>query len=207
MVLGPEEIHLIKAAINRGGDVWNDETLSDLKRKIKLHCLGLTTEQCCYCRTDFTNEFMMVVDIEHVLPKSKFGDFMFELFNLSVSCKRCNMSIKKERTDFLLDLNQIRLQPQNAGQYLFSHPNLDNYFDNIEYLFKAKNDKKIIKYTPLTDKGRFTYNFFNLNQKEVETLNEAQGVKAPGNEFSQNIPQDLIGDAQQLLDKLKSHPL
>ncbi|MRG45345.1 HNH endonuclease [Chitinophaga sp. SYP-B3965] len=207
MVLSSEEIHLIEAAVKRGGDIWNDETLLDIKRKIKLYCLGLTTDQCCYCRTDFTAEFMMVIDIEHVLPKSIFGAFMFELFNLSVSCKRCNMNIKRERTDFLLDVNQVHLQPQNAGQYFFSHPNLDNYFDNIEYFFTARNDKKIIKYTPLTDKGRFTYDFFKLNQKEVETLNEAQGVKPAENELSENIPQDLVNDTKQLLNQLKSQPL
>lgn len=74
----------------------------------------------------------MVVDIERVLPKLKYGDFMFKLFNLSVSCKRCNMKIKCERIDLLLDKKLVSNNPEDSSQYIL-RPNLDNYFQNMRY--------------------------------------------------------------------------
>ncbi|SHM64749.1 HNH endonuclease [Chitinophaga jiangningensis] len=201
MPLTAEDRLVIQAAIELGGNIWENDLLKDIKRKIKDHCLTTTSYQCCYCRTDFTDEFRMVMDIEHILPKSIFSDFMFDVFNLSVSCKRCNMRIKKERTDFLQDINQVRLSPIDPDQYLISHPNLEDYFQHCEYFSSTHNGKKYIKYVPLTDKGVFTYTYFELERKEIECLSENQGVRIAENEISENIPIDLTNEIRQLLNR------
>ena len=198
------EKDVILAAVAKGGKIWDDDTLGPIKRKIKTHCLVKTTHQCCYCRKDFTGEFNMVMDIEHVLPKSKYGDFMFEVFNLSVSCKRCNMMIKGERIDFLVDPILVFNQPEDSSQYLLSHPNLDDYFQNIGYNAQYIDNKKFVKFVPRTSKGQFTYEFFKLNQMEIDTINEMQGIKVQDVELSKNIPSELIEDVIGLVEQLSN---
>jgi len=122
MPLDANDQQIIQEALARGGSVWDDATLEPVKRKIKQYYRDNGGEQCCYCRREMRDEFNMVIDIEHVLPKSLFRDFMFELFNLNISCKRCNMRIKKERTDFLVDQATIAANANQSDQYLMVHP-------------------------------------------------------------------------------------
>lgn len=85
------------AAANAQAHPWENSCVADLRRRLKLHCLALTDEHCCYCQRNLRAEFQMVIDVEHVLPKSVYKELTFELVNLSASCKRCNMQIKKSR--------------------------------------------------------------------------------------------------------------
>src|SRR5690606_3710860 len=109
MVYTEDEEKLIKQAYSEGGDVWNNHVLKDVKRKIKEYYRDINSEQCCYCRRDLQDEFNMVIDIEHVLPKGNplFESLMFEIENLNISCKRCNMNIKRENVDFIVDVSNI----------------------------------------------------------------------------------------------------
>ena len=196
------DLQLISDAKTKGGDIWADKTLDTIKGRIKDHYLAKTDEQCCYCRKNFTGEFRFVIDIEHVLPKSQYPDLIFELINLSVSCKRCNMNIKREDTTFLIDPVGVVNRIRDAAQYLFSHPNLDDYFQHMSYLTQSVNSKKSIKYLPLTNKGNFTYTFFRLNQLEINTLNVAQGIAVAASDLSENIPPILVNDIEDLLAQL-----
>jgi hypothetical protein len=121
----------------------------------------------------------MVLDIEHVLPKSSFRELMFESTNLSISCKRCNMNIKGEKTDFVVDLSVVRGNYKDTNQYKFIHPNLDDYFAHLSYRCDICNDKKLIKYSIINSspKGEFTYKYFKLIELEIDSINIAQGIK------------------------------
>ncbi|MNL06511.1 hypothetical protein D3C87_1271470 [compost metagenome] len=202
MPITDEDLLTIQSAINEGGLIWDNPLLNDIKRRIKNHYLDINHNQCCYCRKDFEDEFMLVLDIEHVLPKSLFGDFMFKLFNLSVSCKRCNMRIKRNRVDFLTDHTVVHLNADDPDEYLFSHPNLDNYFTNIEYLVTIHNHRKSIKYLQLTPKGIYTYAYFELEKIEIDTLNEAQGIAPAETNLSIVIPADIVAESKALLSQL-----
>ena len=127
---------------------------------------------------------------------------MFELFNLNISCKRCNMRIKKERTDFVADMATIAVNARQAGQYLMVHPNLDSYYANMDYLVTIRNEKKMVKYLYKTPKGVFTYNFFELEKIEIDTLNSAQGIDPAGKELSADIPEEVAEEAKSLIDRL-----
>ena len=202
LTLTAEDLQLIADARLRGGNIWDDSSLLLVKRKIKDHYMLKTDEQCCYCRKNFTGEFRFVIDIEHVLPKSKYPNLIFELVNLSVSCKRCNMYVKREDITFLIDPVGVVNQLSDAGQYLFSHPNLDDYFQHMNYLAQIINNKKSVKYIPLTDKGNYTYTYFKLDQLEIETLNVAQGIPVMTTELSENIPLNLTMEIEGLLNRL-----
>jgi len=173
-----EDIRNIKEAILQGGKIWENSILNDLKRRIKDYCLVRQKQVCCYCRRPLNGEFRMVIDIEHILPKSKFEKHMFNLINLAASCKRCNMPMKHEDASFFIgekDKIETHFMKEN---YKIIHPNLDNYYLHLKYLVKIVNDSRIIKYNILnsSEKGAFTYEFFKLNSLEVDSFNEAQGI-------------------------------
>jgi hypothetical protein len=170
------EFDIIKEVINEGGDIWDNPKLEPVKVKIKKYFRDALGDNCCYCRKNTTGEFNMVLDIEHILPKSKFKNHIFQPLNLSMSCKRCNMNVKREDTSFIVDMELIVTNPFISNNYKFIHPNLDSYFDNLKYLVEIINENKLIKYDPVTKKGKFTYRYFRLNELEIECLNRTQGI-------------------------------
>jgi hypothetical protein len=198
------EIELIAKAKSDGGNVWDNPSLATIKRKIKDYYRAKNNEQCCYCRRDFENEFNMVIDIEHILPKSivEFSNYMFEIENLNISCKRCNMNIKKDRIDFIVDMATINPDYKVSQKYLFIHPNFDDYFDNIDYDMIIKNNKKLIKYTSKTEKGKYTYSYFYLDKIEIDTLNSAQGIDVKINDLNLDIPDSIKDSLEDLLSKV-----
>lgn len=179
MIINAADAANISAAIQAGGNIWENPLIDSFKQKAKIYYRDLLVEQCCYCRKNTLAEFKMILDIEHILPKSKFPQYMFATFNLSVSCKRCNLNIKKEDTSFVTDLVQADNEPQQSGLYKLIHPNLDDYFQHISYYTQTINNKKIIKYRIVNEsiKGQFTYDYFKLSELEVDSLNQAQGLK------------------------------
>lgn len=178
----------IETAITEGGKIWENDCLKVVKGKIKQFYRDKLGEQCCYCRKNTHGEFKMVLDIEHVLPKSRFRHLMFTLYNLSVSCKRCNMNIKNEDISFFTDLTAVNENPENPDLYKFIHPNFDPYFSHLELFTQSVNDKTLIKYRIVADskKGNFTYEYFKLSELEVDSINKAQGLKETEELFRSN---------------------
>ncbi|MBL1411098.1 hypothetical protein [Sphingobacterium faecale] len=177
-----EDLQNIRTAQDTGGDIWNNELLVDLKARIKRFYRTNGSEVCCYCRRDFQDEFNMVIDIEHILPKSKYEEYMFEMGNLNISCKRCNMPIKGEKDDFVVDKALIRTDYSVPQHYYFIHPNFDTYSNNLDHFRLVVNEAKITKYIAKTNKGRYTYDYFKLSKLEVDSLNQAQGIPSSEND-------------------------
>lgn len=201
MNLTEQDIQNIETAVAAGGDIWNNPLVNDFKRRVKEYYRNLGNEQCCYCKKNFQGEFNMVIDIEHILPKGKpeFRELMFVLTNLNVACKRCNMNIKSTKTDFLYSINTAANNHEDSNQYKFIHPNSDVYFDHLEVFQRIENDKKLIKYRVVADssKGDYTYKYFRLNELEIDSINQAQGLKQK-TELSDKIDksiQDRLRDA------------
>lgn len=200
-----EEMAIIEQAKNNGGDIWDNLILNPVKRRVKLYYRAKNFEQCCYCRRDLQDEFNMVIDIEHILPKGNtlFSEYMFDIENLNISCKRCNMNIKNDRIDFIVDLSKIKPNYKVSRKYHFIHPNLDNYFDHIDYESTIRNNKKLIKYNCKSEKGKYTYSYFHLDRIEINTLSKVQGVEITTNELNPDIPEDIKANLEELLDKLQ----
>lgn len=198
MILDQSDITNIQAAIAQGGNIWENKLLEEFKRKIKNYYRGIKDE-CCYCKKNFLGEFNMVIDIEHILPKSKFNDLMFAIYNLNIACKRCNMNIKRERTDYLLDISLAKANPQDSKLYKFIHPNLDLYHNHLKYFCNIRDQKKAIKYTIVTgsSKGQFTYDYFKLQDLEIDSLNQAQGLKEQI-QLSDSINPDIASQLENI---------
>ncbi|UTJ06718.1 HNH endonuclease [Arcobacter roscoffensis] len=154
--------------------------LEKFKRRIKDFLLEKENYECSYCRKNLHGETYMVIDIEHILPKSIFKEFMFDVNNnLSISCRRCNAGIKKTDISFLkkINLKKISLNYKNRNFYKFIHPNLDDYYKHIDYYVSIKNKKKVIHYSKKTKKGYFTYKYFLLEDLELSHNSNIQNVK------------------------------
>ncbi|GAQ15691.1 hypothetical protein MODO_3391 [Myroides odoratimimus] len=181
------------------GEKWSSTQLLAIKRKIKDYYLRIGTSRCCYCKRNLLAEFNMVIDIEHILPKEAFPQYMFTIENLNVSCKKCNMKIKGSNMDFIVNVNTITANFRLSNQYYFIHPNFDDYFSNMKYYVKIKNDKTFTKYKPITPKGKYSYDYFKLNEFEVNDFNSLQGIKDQFN----NMMGNLGAQYDRLVDLLK----
>lgn len=194
IVFTETEKQLIRHLSVVGG--WDNAEAEPIKVKFKKYLLTKTSNCCCYCRRSMHMWHLMTIDIEHVLPKGneKYSQFTFEIKNLSVSCKRCNMGIKRSDTSFYLGA------PEEAGSfksehYTFIHPNLDMADDHLRFLSFQFNNKLMIKYQVVNEsvKGSATYEYFELQKLELNSFDEAQGLAeaSPSESLPYKIAQEL----------------
>lgn len=156
---------------------WDSELIADLKTRMKNFLLDFGEKLCCYCYRDFQGEFIFVIDIEHILPKRHFKPVTFDMRNLAVACKRCNMKMKRDNLDFIdkpMDIAEI----ENSAKYKFIHPNIDDRDQHLTRLAIQSNAKRIVKYvvTPGSDKGEFTCSYFQLQELEIDSYDAMQGA-------------------------------
>lgn len=150
-----------------------------IKMRIQNFHLARHKFQCCYCRRNLRGAGPFMIDREHILPKSvpAYRPLTFTIWNLGISCKRCNMEYKKERVDFVVDCADEDARLLSAN-YLLIHPNFDNYEDHISHSLNQANGRVVQKFTKHagSDKAEYTYTFFNLRGLEVDGFDEAQGA-------------------------------
>lgn len=197
-VLTREDVNNIHLAIRAGGNIWSSPHIANFKQLLKSHYRTSQNEQCSYCKRIIRGEFKMVLDIEHILPKGEisFKKFMFNPKNLCVSCKRCNMQIKGTDTSFIVEGASFENEFYASNKYLFIHPHSDNYWDSITYSVAIENDIQLIQYTVVNDcpKGLYTYNYFKLEQLEIDIVDEAQGIEVET--ISSAMDEDLALEVQ-----------
>ncbi|EID4391957.1 HNH endonuclease [Vibrio vulnificus] len=178
LILNVREINSIRSAVLISHKGWdNNKRLDSVKRKIKDLSMLKTYDNCCYCGRNIHGEFRMVLDIEHILPKSLCLKHMFTMKNLSVSCKRCNMNIKKNRIDFLNVDIVTASRSFKSKHYKFIHPNVDNYDAHLLLNCIQRGRAIIKKYSVVNEssKGYFNYNYFQLEALEKNSFDEGQG--------------------------------
>jgi hypothetical protein len=175
-----DEIGRMRESILEGHVSWGHERLTNIKRRIKQKNLVKQLDCCCYCSRELTGEFAMVIDIEHVIPKSALLRLMFSSKNISISCKRCNMKVKKADLNFLTQpLETLPKRVFRSRFYRFIHPNLDNYDAHLRmYSGRLGRKKRLLKYQVInqSSKGAFTYDYFQLKKLELSSFDEAQGA-------------------------------
>ncbi|MEP4546982.1 MAG: HNH endonuclease [Saccharospirillum sp.] len=193
-----DEILNIKSAALAGHNGWdNNPELKKVKDKIKDFSIIKTNERCCYCGRNVKGEFRMVLDIEHILPKSLYLRYMFTMKNLSVACKRCNMSIKKNRVDFLEDSIVLTSKVFKSKHYKFIHPNLDKFDAHLLLAGIQLGKNMIVKYHVVkdSDKGKFNYAYFKLDALEKDSFDRGQGGRKRAeinNQSVRNMFNDLV---------------
>jgi hypothetical protein len=177
------ELAAIKSALGKP-KAWQQDEVKALRISIKEFHLNLTQNTCCYCQNNLHGEFQMIIDVEHILPSSKFKDLTFEIWNLSASCKRCNMWMKNEDTDFIVKSESNFF---DSKYYRFIHPNFDNINKHMMKFVHQEGGTRLIKYIFSTsDKAAYAYEYFHLKDLEVDTFDNAQGANIVTNELSDN---------------------
>ena len=113
------------------------------------------------------------------------------------------MDIKGEDRSFIIDEKMAHESPDNKENYRFIHPNFDDYFEHIQFDVVIRNAKSLIKYTVLngSDKGTFTRKYFELEKIEMDTFNEAQGVKTGVKNYSDMIPIQEVKNIEALIGR------
>ncbi|WP_421184424.1 HNH endonuclease [Aeromonas enteropelogenes] len=156
--------------------IWEHDVLKKTRADIKTHIINEREngKKCAYCLKSFNNEHNMNIDIEHILPKSKYPKYTFTLKNLAVACKRCNLQIKRDDTSFLTTSFNPR-KPFKSEFYKLTHPVIDkkNKLQLREIRFQNIH---IVKYTYDNEKAKYTYDYFKLENVEIEQLDHAQGI-------------------------------
>lgn len=130
---------------------------ADFKRAFYRAALTSQMGLCAYCMNQVGEEFRNRPDIEHFADKSKYGQWTFEILNLSLACKYCNQT-RKGKYDVVVTL------ARNYGQCSFAliHPYLDDVEKHLKGGYPALQTKPTIP-QPLTLKGARTIRLFKLD--------------------------------------------
>lgn len=120
---------------------WEKPVFNEIKKRIIEHLRVQQENRCCYCKRELGFD-IKDVDIEHVIPKSKYAIYTFYSYNLALSCPGCNT--KKSHKD-VLDAPAKRY-PRSPNRFIIVHPHYDNYSDHIHIIDECV-------YIPVTSKG------------------------------------------------------
>jgi len=191
-----DELVAINQALLPGGKGWDDDLVVGIRTKIKNYYLVGDFYQCCYCASIFNGVHRISIDVEHILPKGRFRSITFDELNVNVACKKCNLTSKGQKTDFVVDLVAMGTDYYRSEHYKFIHPNLDIYTDHLVIVTNRVGSKYLNKYVIKTqDKGAYTYNYFKLKDFEIDTFNRAQGISEKSvlsEKFSNYLRQSLL---------------
>ncbi|WP_404691996.1 HNH endonuclease [Raoultella ornithinolytica] len=150
--------------------IWNNTkgVMAIIRKQIRKHYLKEQKNHCAYCRMYSHTSHGLSWDIDHILPKDKFPQFLFQPLNLILSCRECN--IAKANDIYLSENDKVSKYkyPHNADDYEIIHPHFDSYEDNI----LLEKVGKYYAYHPKTPKGQMTINACNLTRYSlVESYN------------------------------------
>lgn len=140
---------------------WGDEDLEDLRKVVRDHYRTEQRGTCAFCRAAISLHSADNCHVEHVVPKSKRPEFIFEPRNLCVICADCN-TIKRDKEvtasepDPLTNGAQVKRYPRSSGAFLIVHPHFDSWEEHIARFGSL--------YVDLSDKGHFTIGTCMLNR-------------------------------------------
>lgn len=156
---------------------WNEKSteLAPLRLNLRKHYLKQQRNRCCYCKMLKQEKHGSTWDVEHIAPKAIHPQFLFEKYNLSLSCKECNDA--KSNKPVFIDGYNYKKYPLEADNYTIIHPHFDIYSDHMG--IRMSPDGKIMHF-PRTLKGkvvfnhcdlvRFTMNFYNADDLDQNLL-------------------------------------
>ncbi len=191
------ELDIISQLSVSGG--WDHEDAVAVRSKIRSHLLGQPSLRCCYCQRTMEGWHGLSIDTEHILPKAKHPKHIFELRNLDVACKRCNMGIKRENDSFYVGEADSD-DPFHSDLYTIIHPKLDDVFSHLDIIVFQRNNELLVHYSVVSgsSKGEATREFFRLRELEVDSIDRSQGIQLPP-EVSK-LPDKVVEEIDELED-------
>lgn len=141
-----------------GKDGWSntDSATKAIKHHISKHTIIAQGGRCAYCEKVLAEGD---VDIEHIAPKTHYGEFTFEPYNLVSSCTCCNAPVNKGQKKTIVDPVNKAAYDQNEFSMVHS------YFDNPDDHIKYKDPERIFyDENNCTEKGKATIKLFNWDK-------------------------------------------
>ena len=128
-----DEHAFIKSLGKLKAEMWDEVGLTSsqkaelrvLKENIKTRLIGNQGKHCAYCGLSL--ELSPRQDREHIAPKAKDPDFMFEPENLVMSCYFCNQS---KTTTHTIDVHNIEY---SKCTFQILHPYRDCYSNHLDF--------------------------------------------------------------------------
>jgi len=140
---------------------WSGDEIKDIRKLIRDYYRDLKGI-CVYCRKDISLRSASNCHIEHIIPKGKYLQFMFEPKNLCVVCCDCNeIKNTKESAGVLEEVTKgskvYKMYPRSSNSFLVVHPHFDNYEEHIHHCGDFYVSKSV--------KGSYTIHVCELNRK------------------------------------------
>lgn len=186
---------------------WATDELETLRRAIRDHYRRVQKGICAYCKKEVSLKSAMNCHVEHIVPKSKYKQFIFEPRNLCVICADCN-AIKREQ-EVLCDepdtlvRGKVRKQyPRSSSAFKVVHPHFDYHDEHILMVGGF--------YIGRTEKGHFTIGACDLNRK-LKTFGWQAEFNEPAmvaamvkylNSRDRSVQNDALLEMRVLLDPL-----
>jgi len=159
-------IDLFNKRNEKDADYWSKDECKEIKKFIKDHYIKSQKFTCAFCKQKIVQKHNRAWDIEHIISRSSYAEFMFEPKNLCLSCIDCN--IKKGRNSVLIT-NDIKKFPSSSNLYKIIHPHFDKYEEHINILVEGALYQVINN----SSKGRETRRIYGLD-RFIEDANRNQ---------------------------------
>lgn len=150
---------------NEAINCWMCPDAEPIRRAIKAFGIKTQSRRCCYCKEKINSNNFKMWEVEHILPQSKFPDFVFEPENLAISCPDCNTAKSNQK---ISKSDQYRRFPKKSVSYLIIHPHFDVYENHIlksGFVFVPKSSKGT-KTIFVCSLHRFAEKFINWEEPE-----------------------------------------
>ncbi|EIY5121753.1 TPA: HNH endonuclease [Klebsiella pneumoniae] len=152
---------------------------------------GFTCPYCGRLREEFHGGQW---DIDHIIPKSLYPEYLYCPRNLAVACKDCNTH-KSTNNPLLSPLEHLSPYPENSKSYKIIHPHFDSYHEHIR-LTRDNNGRTC--HEVITDKGRETFHVCHLIRFSEALSGTSEYVPELGTEIG--IINDVSESVQMWLD-------
>lgn len=160
--------------------IWNEKVgeIVAVRKFIRDHYLLEQSFRCAYCRIEKKEAHGATWDIEHILPKQKYPQFLLEPENLAIACKECNGP--KDDTNLLVSKRtNMTALPNSSEDYLIVHPHFDIFSDHFELTvlggrrsYRVLDNKKAKRTYLACDFFRFDYKFCEWDCFDHEIVKE-----------------------------------
>lgn len=171
---------------------WTKSCFDSIKENIINHLRIEQDNQCCYCKRTLGFDIKSV-DIEHIIPKSRYEKFTFLPTNLALSCPGCNTKKSSENIVF----KPIIKYPRTSRNVKIIHPYFDKYSEHIEILdgciFSAKTKRgsqtittcELFRLKVVEEKSKEVRNKNSMIHKLVEEIRNGEAEDGVLDELKQ----------------------
>lgn len=131
--LSNDEHHQLREAGLADEAVWGPKKedplyllVASFKSEVKTYYYWGQECRCCYCSSELPKHGRSF-DAEHILDKSTYRQFMFDLNNFGVACPVCNTHKSKKNVLTSGENAGLAALPIQPDEYLIVHPHLDEW--------------------------------------------------------------------------------